>query len=322
MDTCESDNSNPEITGTRKWAKQAKTIRALNRGTKLEEKRRGSRNQKKRWRTRPISPAAGTALRLPLGAPPISRPSPSLARILARQRFLGLSHLSAEQRYISPKTKSFRARPFLLLGSLLTGRFFSRLEGNSRISGGFSRFADFLSTPAKYLKNNISRIAGKSCIVAEHRVASPCEPCAPCRRPALHRTDQGNSQGHSQAVAGRRKRRAQRELYSSSRQSRLTDTAEINTKSPTIFTSLGALSLQKLSLRGTARHGRLSRSRGTYSGTIQRTACARAAGFDDSVRWTSVATSQNMIPGVNRTHRIFFAFVSVNFPQNGKKKIS
>lgn len=29
---------------------------------------------------------------------------------------------------------------------------------------------------------------------------------------------------------------------------------------------------------------------------------------EDSMRWTSVATSQNIIPDYNGTHRIFFAF--------------
>ena len=125
------------------------------------------------------------------------------------------------------------------------------------ISVFFSRFADFFLTPAKFLKTN-SRLAEKPRIVAEHRVGAPCEPCAPCHHLSLHRIDQGHNQGNSQAMAGRRKRRAQRELYSPSRQSRFTDIAEINTKSPAIFMSCRASSRQKLSSRGTARHGRLS----------------------------------------------------------------
>ena len=121
----------------------------------------------------------------------------------------------------------------------------------------------------------------------------------------------------------RRKRRAQRELYSSSRQSRLTDIAEINTKSPAIFMSWRALSRQKLSSRGTARHGCLSRSRGTFSGTIQRTAYKRVADFDDSIRWTSVATSRNMIPGdnISRTHRIFSRFREFSAKRDEKKNM-
>ena len=126
---------------------------------------------------------------------------------------------------------------------------------------------NFFNTDRQKCSRILSRIAEKSSIVAELRLGALCEPCAPCHYPALYRIDQGHTQGHSQAVACRRKRRAQRELYLSSRHSRLTDLAEIDTKSPAIFMSWRALSRQKLSSRGTARHGRLSRSRGTFSGT-------------------------------------------------------
>ena len=146
-------------------------------------------------------------------------------------------------------------------------------------------------SPGEIPKKNISRIAEKSRIVTEHRAGAPCEPCAPSPHSAQYTIEQGHPQGHSQAVAGRRKRLAQRKLYSSSQHSRLTDPAETNTKSTAIFMSRRALSRQKSSSRGTARHTRFSGSQGTVSGTIHRTACSRAAGFDDSIRWTSVATS-------------------------------
>ena len=59
--------------------------------------------------------------------------------------------------------------------------------------------------------------------------------CAAYRHSPLYGTDQGHPQPHSQAMAGCRKRRESRELPLSSRQSRLTDVGETNTKSPAIF---------------------------------------------------------------------------------------
>ena len=100
-------------------------------------------------------------------------------------------------------------------------------------------------------------------------------------------------------MVGRKRRRAPRELSSSSRQSPPTDIAEINTKSPAIFLSWRALSRHKWFIGTLARYGRPSRSRGTSSGTIKRMPFARAAGFDDSIGWTTVATSCNMIIGPN-----------------------
>ena len=161
----------------------------------------------------------------------------------------------------------------------------------------FSRFAEFFQ-PRQNTSKLYSRIAEKPRIVAEHRVGTPCEPCAPCHHSGLYRIALGHLLGNRQAVAGRRKRRAQREVYLSSRQSRLIVIAEINTESLAIFMSWRALTRQNL------RNGRLSRGRGTFSGTIQWTACLRAAGFDGSIRWTS---DTNMIPGDNRIQRIYFA---------------
>ena len=66
---------------------------------------------------------------------------------------------------------------------------------------------------------------------------------------------------------------------------------EICTKSPAIFLSWTALSRDKLSIATLASHGRPSRSQRTSSSTIKRMPSARASGFDDSIRCTSVATS-------------------------------
>ena len=83
----------------------------------------------------------------------------------------------------------------------------------------------------------------------------------------------------------------------SSQQSRLTDMADINTKLPAIFL-WRALSRHKLFTWYTLSYGRevrsplySSRSPGTSSSTIKRMPFPRAAGFDDSIGWTSVATS-------------------------------
>ena len=138
-------------------------------------------------------------------------------------------------------------------GSLLTGRCFSRFEENSRISV-FFMFRGFFSAPAKHLKL-LSRMAGKSRIVAEHRAGARWGSCASCRHSALCRIYQGHPQGHYQAVAGRRKRRAQRELHSSSRQRLLTDIAEIKTESPAIIRSWRALLRHKLIQATLARYG-------------------------------------------------------------------
>ena len=111
------------------------------------------------------------------------------------------------------------------------------------------------------------RNAEKPRTIGEHRAATCCELCAPCRHSVLCRIDQGHPQG--QAMAGRRKHRAPRERCSSIRQSRLTDIAEIYTKSPAIFVSWRAFSLQKfifMSWRALSRQKLFKlRSRGTVA---------------------------------------------------------
>ena len=94
---------------------------------------------------------------------------------------------------------------------------------------------------AKYLKNTFAN-RRETNDKAAHRAGARCEPCAPHRHSPLYGIDQGHPQPHSQAMAGRRKRRARRELSSSSRQSRLTDIVESNTKSRAISLSWRALS--------------------------------------------------------------------------------
>ena len=91
------------------------------------------------------------------------------------------------------------------------------------------------------------------------------------------------------SMVGRRKRSATRELFSSSRQSQITDIRKIYTKSPAFLLSWSALSLHKWLAFILARYGRPSRSRGISSRTIKWMRYARAAGFDDSIGWTSVA---------------------------------
>ena len=124
--------------------------------------------------------------------------------------------------------------------------FFLRFEEISRIPAFFFAFRRIFSAPAKYLKDNFPYVSRKSPASSQnigqahgvsrvHRVAT-----WHCTR---YRIDQSHPQGHAQAVAGRRKRRAQRELYASSRQSRFTDMADIHTKSPSTFISWRALSL-------------------------------------------------------------------------------
>ena len=76
---------------------------------------------------------------------------------------------------------------------------------------------------------------------------------------------------------------------SSSRQSQITNIRKIYTKSPAFLLSWSALSRHKWLGFMLARYGRPSRSRGISSRTINRMRYARAAGFDDSIAWTSVA---------------------------------
>ena len=61
-----------------------------------------------------------------------------------------------------------------------------------------------------------------------------------------------------------------RDLSLSSRQSRLTDIGEINTKPPAVFFAWKALSRHKLFIAALTRYGRPSRSRGTSSSTTER----------------------------------------------------
>ena len=128
---------------------------------------------------------------------------------------------------------------------------------------------------------------------AEHGKGARCEPCAPYRRSPLYGIgiDQDHPQRYSQAMAGCTKRRASRQLSLSSRQSRLADIDEINTKSPAICLSWRALSRHMLFTATLAGYYRPSRSRDTPSSTMKRMPFARAAGVDDSVGWTAVANS-------------------------------
>ena len=83
-------------------------------------------------------------------------------------------------------------------------------------------------------------------------------------------------------------------------------------KHETVLLSWTALSRDKLSIATLARHGRPSRSLGTSSSTIKRIPSARASGFDDSIRCTSVMKHDS------RTRLIWFAF-SGNLIKTRKK---
>ena len=179
---------------------------------------------------------------------------------------------------------------FLLEPARNRSKFFSsRLAETSRIAAFYFAFCGNFISSAKYLKKNIFADCRKTTDKTEHRAGARCEPCAPYRHSALYRIDGGHPQGHSQAMAGRRKPRSSRELSLSSRQSVLTDIAEINMNSPAIFLSWRALSHHELFIALLARYSRpsINRSHGISSGTIKQIPLARAAGLDDSIGWTS-----------------------------------
>ena len=73
------------------------------------------------------------------------------------------------------------------VGSLLTGRFFFAFRGIFPDFRGGVRVSRNCFNPGKNPEKTNSCIAEKSRIVAEHLVGAPCEPCAPCHHPALHR---------------------------------------------------------------------------------------------------------------------------------------
>ena len=102
-----------------------------------------------------------------------------------------------------------------------------------RFHFAFRRISSF---SAKRLNNDFANRRKKN-DKAKHRGGARCEPCPPCRHSplygidqgplqshspamALYGIDQGHRQSHSPAMAGRRKRRASRELFLFSRQTR------------------------------------------------------------------------------------------------------
>ena len=98
-------------------------------------------------------------------------------------------------------------------------------------------------------------------------------------------------------MAGRRKRRAPRELYLSSRQSRLTDVGEINTKSTAVLFAWKVLWRHKLFIATLTRYGRPSKNRGTPKQDDHADALRARCWFVDSIGWTTVATSPNVMLG-------------------------
>lgn len=119
---------------------------------------------------------------------------------------------------------------------------------NSSVHAFISRFVDFF-LPLQKRCNVISRIADKrpeKPNIGQAHVKSRARRVSPL--PTL-RNRPGSSQRHSQAMAGRTKLRASRELSLPSRHSRLTDVCESITKSHALFLSPTALSRHT---RGTA----------------------------------------------------------------------
>ena len=165
-------------------------------------------------------------------------------------------------------------------------RFFSRFYGKFTNFSILFRVLLIFFLLSKIPKHNFAncRQKARQCRTSGRRTVLTV--CAAYCHSALYGIDQGHPQRHCQAMAGRRKRRASRELPSSSRQSRLTDMTR-STRNGQLFSCRGRL------CRATncAKHGRPSRSQGTSSSTIKRMPSARASGFDDSIRYTSVATS-------------------------------
>ena len=119
-------------------------------------------------------------------------------------------------------------------GRCFTTPFFGFL-GKFIIAALYYSFAIFFPSSASYLRNNLAECRPKT-DKAEHKAVTPCEPRAPYGHSRRKEIDQVDLQGHSQAsMVGRRKRTATRELFSSSRQSHLTDIGKIYTKSPAFF---------------------------------------------------------------------------------------
>lgn len=93
--------------------------------------------------------------------------------------------------------------------------FFSFLAENSQIAAFCFAFRGYFSASAKYRNFSFPKSQEKSHL---RRTSGRRTVRAVCAVSPLYRTDQGCPQGHSQALVGRRKRRAPRELCSSSRQ--------------------------------------------------------------------------------------------------------
>ena len=141
-----------------------------------------------------------------------------------------------------------------------------------------SLFAQLPPPRSNAPKNNFAN-RKKNNDKASNRGGARCELCPTYRYYPLYGIDQGHLQSHSQAMAGRSKHRASRELSWSSRQtrslfvhrqSRHTDKGEINTKPPAVFYAWKVLSRRKLFIAALTSYRCPSRSRGTSSSTIER----------------------------------------------------
>ena len=90
---------------------------------------------------------------------------------------------------------------------------------NSRAAAFHFAFRRISSSSEKCLNNNFVNRSEKN-DKAIRRGGARCEPCPPYRHSSPYGIDQGHLQSHSPAMAGRRTRRASRELSLSSRQTR------------------------------------------------------------------------------------------------------
>ena len=203
---------------------------------------------------------------------------------------IGLVQLSqsVKRRMLHTLTHTDRLRVVINYFEVLF--FFRVFTENSRISAFCLSFCSIFSSSAKYLKI-ISRIADKSLtkqnIVQAHgmsrvRRVSPL-PTVRDRPGSSPASFPGH--GWSQKAPCITRAHFVQSTEPTHRH------GQINTNSPAILLSWTALSRDKLSKATLARHGRPSRSQGTSSSTIKRIPSARASGFDDPIRCTSVATS-------------------------------
>ena len=119
-------------------------------------------------------------------------------------------------------------------------RLFSRFHGKSTNFIILFRVMLIFFLPGIIPKNNFANCRQKARQSRTSGRRTVCAVCAVYRHSPLYGIDQGHRQRYCQAMAGRRNRRASRELPLSSRQSRLTDMAR-STGNRQLFSCHGRL---------------------------------------------------------------------------------